>query len=212
MLCACAHSSSMDLGKPPTSQICPSPIPQPQTKSSSRSKQLTSVAAIGMPGWTMALTAPFVCGCGKCHECISGNAQVCLHQWQPRFSRPGSIAEYVAIPNADFNIVIIPNSMSFEIAASLGCRFATSYRGLALIHRPRPGECVAIFGCGGIGLAAIMVAKSRGAQVIAIDISNEALAFAKEIGADHQKLRHHSDAYCHWSRTTYPWCPRNVSR
>lgn len=131
------------------------------------------------------VTVPFVCGCGQCHECTSGNAQVCPHQWQPGFSGPGSFAQYVAIPNADFNVVAIPDSMSFEIAASLGCRFATSYRGLALIHRPQPGESVAIFGCGGIGLAAIMVAKSRGAQVIAIDISDEALAFAKEIGADH---------------------------
>lgn len=131
------------------------------------------------------VTVPFVCGCGKCHECRSGNAQVCPYQWQPGFSGPGSFAQYVAIPNADFNVVAIPDSMSFEIAASLGCRFATSYRGLALIHPPQPGESVAIFGCGGIGLAAIMVAKSRGAQVIAIDISHEALAFAKEIGADH---------------------------
>ena len=131
------------------------------------------------------VTVPFVCGCGNCRECTSGNAQVCPHQWQPGFSGPGSFAEYLAIPNADFNVVTIPNSMPFDIAASLGCRFATSYRGLALVHPPQPGDSVAIFGCGGIGLAAIMVAKSRGAQVIAIDISNEALAFAKEIGANY---------------------------
>lgn len=131
------------------------------------------------------VTVPFVCGCGQCYECTSNNAQVCPHQWQPGFSGPGSFAQFVAIPNADFNIVAIPDSMSFEIAASLGCRFATSYRGLALIHPPHPGESVAIFGCGGIGLAAIMVAKSRGARVIAIDISHEALAFAKKIGANH---------------------------
>ena len=131
------------------------------------------------------VTVPFVCGCGKCHECTSGNAQVCPFQWQPGFSGPGSFAEYVAIPNADFNVVSIPDFMTFDIAAALGCRFATSYRGLALIHPPGPGDSVAIFGCGGIGLAAIMVAKSRGAIVIAIDIANEALAFAESIGADH---------------------------
>ncbi|HEX7404709.1 MAG TPA: alcohol dehydrogenase catalytic domain-containing protein [Candidatus Nanopelagicaceae bacterium] len=131
------------------------------------------------------VTVPFVCGCGKCNECRSGNAQVCPDQWQPGFSGPGSFAEYVAIPKADFNVVKIPDSMSFDIAASLGCRFATSYRALALIHPPQSGEYVAIFGCGGIGLSAIMVAKSRGAQVIAIDISDEALAFAHAVGADH---------------------------
>ncbi|HUX65831.1 MAG TPA: alcohol dehydrogenase catalytic domain-containing protein [archaeon] len=131
------------------------------------------------------VTVPFVCGCGLCQECLSGNAQVCPNQWQPGFSGPGSFAEYVAIPHADFNVVAIPESMSFEIAASLGCRFATAYRGLNLIHPPLLGESVAIFGCGGIGLAAIMVAKSRGAQVIAVDISEEALTFAKAIGADY---------------------------
>jgi alcohol dehydrogenase len=131
------------------------------------------------------VTVPFVCGCGRCYECTTGNAQVCPEQWQPGFSGPGSFAQYVAIPNADFNVVAIPDAMSFEVAASLGCRFATSYRALALVHRPLPGEWVVIFGCGGVGLAAIMVAKSRGAQVIAIDISDETLAFATKVGADY---------------------------
>jgi alcohol dehydrogenase len=139
------------------------------------------------------VTVPFVCGCGKCHECITGNAQVCPFQWQPGFSGPGSFAEFLVIPNADFNLIEIPDSMSFEIAALLGCRFATSYRALALVHPPQAGEYVAIFGCGGIGLSAIMVAKSRKAQVIAIDISNEALNFAKVIGADYLINSSHSD-------------------
>ena len=130
------------------------------------------------------VTTPFVCGCGKCHECLTGNAQICRDQWQPGFAGPGSFAEYVQIPNADFNLVAIPENMSFDIAASLGCRFATSYRALALIHPPKTGESVAIFGCGGVGLAAIMIAKSRGANVIAVDISKEALDVALTMGAD----------------------------
>ena len=130
------------------------------------------------------VTTPFVCGCGKCHECLTSNAQICGDQWQPGFSGPGSFAEYVQIPNADFNLVAIPKNMSFDIAASLGCRFATSYRALALIHPPKTGESVAVFGCGGVGLAAIMIAKSRGAFVIAVDISDEALDIAVTMGAD----------------------------
>ena len=130
------------------------------------------------------VTVPFVCGCGKCPECLSGNAQICRDQWQPGFAGPGSFAQYLSIPNADFNLVRIPESMSFDIAASLGCRFATSYRALALIHPLQPNETVAIFGCGGIGLAAIMIAKSRGARVIAVDISEQALDFALSMGAD----------------------------
>ncbi len=131
------------------------------------------------------VTVPFVCGCGHCNECRSNNAQVCPNQWQPGFSGPGSFAEYVAIPNADFNLVKIPDLIPFDLAASLGCRFATSYRALALIHPPQPREFVAVFGCGGIGLAAIMIAKSRGAQVIAVDISMAALEFARQSGADY---------------------------
>ena len=131
------------------------------------------------------VTVPFVSGCGTCVQCLSNNAQVCPNQWQPGFDGPGSFAEFVAIPHADFNIVKIPDSMSYAVAASLGCRFATSYRGLVLVHETQATDTVAIFGCGGIGLAAIMIAKSRGATVIAVDLSDNALTFALSIGADH---------------------------
>ncbi len=131
------------------------------------------------------VTVPFVSGCGTCIQCQTNNAQVCPNQWQPGFDGPGSFANFVAIPNADFNVVKIPDSMSYAVAASLGCRFATSYRGLVLVHQTQATDTVAIFGCGGIGLAAIMIAKSRGATVIAVDLSDNALAFALSIGADH---------------------------
>ena len=130
------------------------------------------------------VTVPFVCGCGSCALCRSGNAQVCAKQWQPGFNGPGSYAEYVAVPQADFNVVSIPDNVSFNTAASLGCRFATSYRGIVDVAKVQRGETVAVFGCGGVGLAAIMIAKSRGAEVIAIDISNDALQLAVALGAD----------------------------
>ncbi|MBU6264685.1 MAG: alcohol dehydrogenase catalytic domain-containing protein, partial [Actinomycetales bacterium] len=56
---------------------------------------------------------PFVCGCGECSWCESGNAQVCPDQWQPGFSGPGTYAEYVEIPRADFNAVVLPDEVSF---------------------------------------------------------------------------------------------------
>lgn len=130
------------------------------------------------------VTVPFVCGCGECVDCLAGNAQVCMFQWQPGFSGAGSFAEYVTIPQADFNVVAIPDTISFDTAAGLGCRFATSYRGIVQVAKVQPDETVAIFGCGGVGLAAIMIAKSRGARVIAIDKSNEALDRARLAGAD----------------------------
>lgn len=130
------------------------------------------------------VTVPFVCGCGECTDCANGNAQVCMFQWQPGFSGQGSFAEYVAIPQADFNAVHIPDQMSFDTAAGLGCRFATAFRGLVQVAQVSHGETVAIFGCGGVGLAAIMIAKSRGARVVAVDKSNSALDRATLAGAE----------------------------
>lgn len=128
---------------------------------------------------------PFVCGCGECSWCDSGNAQVCLDQWQPGFSGQGTYAEYVAIPRADFNAVLLPDSVSFDVAASLGCRFATSYRAIEYVAQLKPGETVAIFGCGGIGLAAVMIAAAAGAEVIAVDVNPLALQLASQVGAHH---------------------------
>jgi len=156
-----------------------------------------TIASIGTEVKTLTVgdrvTVPFVSGCGTCIQCHSNNAQVCPNQWQPGFDGPGSFAQFVAIPHADFNVVKIPDSMSYSVAASLGCRFATSYRGLVLVHEVHASDTVAIFGCGGIGLAAIMIAKSRGATVIAVDLSDNALAFALSIGADHVINAGHGD-------------------
>ena len=130
------------------------------------------------------ITVPFVNGCGNCHYCTSGNAQVCPTQTQPGFTQWGSYAQYVAIENADFNLIALPDAISFSTAAALGCRFATAFRGLTARAQVQPQEWVAIFGCGGVGQSAIMIAKALGARVIAIDISPVALAKAIQLGAD----------------------------
>lgn len=84
----------------------------------------------GVRNWKVGdrVTVPFVCACGTCPECHSGNQQVCDHQFQPGFTHWGSFAEYVAIPQADLNLVALPETMDYATAASLGCRFATSFR------------------------------------------------------------------------------------
>jgi len=129
------------------------------------------------------VTLPFVCGCGSCGQCISGNHQVCDHQFQPGFTHWGSFAEYVAIHYADSNLVKLPDEIDFATAASLGCRFVTSFRGVVDQGKVSGGQWVAIHGCGGVGLSAIMIANAFGANVVAIDIDDEKLAFAKSIGA-----------------------------
>jgi alcohol dehydrogenase len=130
------------------------------------------------------VTLPFVCGCGSCPQCESGNQQVCDQQFQPGFTHWGSFAEYVAIHYADENLVRLPEAMNFETAASLGCRFATSFRAVVDQGRVAAGEWVAVHGCGGVGLSAIMIASALGARVIAVDISDEKLAVAKDMGAE----------------------------
>ena len=129
------------------------------------------------------VTTPFVCGCGKCTYCQRGDAQVCPTQTQPGFTHFGSFAEYVAIDNADFNLINLPANISFATAAALGCRFATSYRGLIKRAQVKPNEKVVIYGCGGVGLSAIMIAKSQGADVYAVDINDESLKIAQSLGA-----------------------------
>ena len=73
--------------------------------------------------------------------------------------------------------------MDFATAASLGCRFATSFRAVVDQGRVTPGEWVAVHGCGGVGLSAIMIASAMGANVVAIDLTDEKLDFARKIGA-----------------------------
>jgi len=129
------------------------------------------------------VSVPFVVGCGRCAECRSGNAQVCAEQFQPGFTAWGGFAEYVAIPRADLNLVALPEAMDFVDAAALGCRFATAWRAVVEQGRVRPGEWVAVHGCGGVGLSAVMIAAAAGALPIAVDISVEALSLARDVGA-----------------------------
>ncbi len=129
------------------------------------------------------VAVPFVCACGRCLVCESGNHQVCPHQWQPGFDGWGGFAEYVALPAADVNLVKLPHDISFEIAASLGCRVATAYRAVATIGRCAPGEEVVVHGAGGVGLAAVMIARALGARVIAVDPSSGAREAAMRLGA-----------------------------
>ena len=129
------------------------------------------------------VTVPFVSGCGHCGECRSGNQQICEEQFQPGFTHWGSFAEYVAIDYADHNLVHLPEAIDYATAASLGCRFATSFRAVVDQARVTGGEWVAVHGCGGVGLSAVMIAAALGANPIAIDISPEKLDFAKKMGA-----------------------------
>jgi alcohol dehydrogenase len=129
------------------------------------------------------VTTPFVCACGRCPECESGNGQVCRNQTQPGFTHWGSFAELVALHDADTNLIAVAESLDSGAAALLGCRFATSYRGLVHQARLQAGEPLVVVGCGGVGLSAVMIGVALGAEVVAVDIDDAALARAAGFGA-----------------------------
>lgn len=131
------------------------------------------------------VTVPFVCGCGSCAQCTSGNHQVCDNQKQPGFTHWGSFAEYVALDFADTNLVKLPEEINNVTAAILGCRFITSFRAVVDQGKVQEDQWVAVHGCGGVGLSAIMIANSLGTKVIAIDIDDETLKLTKELGVRH---------------------------
>ncbi len=131
-----------------------------------------------------AVTAPFVMACGRCAVCRAGAGQVCPNQRQPGFTDPGSFAELVVVHAAETNLVALPEGLEPGVAAGLGCRVATAHRAVVSRADVQGGEPVVVIGCGGVGLAVVAVARSRGALVCAVDVSAASLDRALFHGAD----------------------------
>jgi D-arabinose 1-dehydrogenase-like Zn-dependent alcohol dehydrogenase len=147
-----------------------------------------TIEAVGrdVSGWRTGqrVVMPFIGACGVCPPCRSGNAQVCDDQRQPGFHIWGSFAERVALGRADANLVALPDAIVAGDAAILGCRFATAYRAVVSQGRLEAGEWVAVHGCGGVGLSAVMIAAAHGARVVAVDLAPAALRMARDLGAE----------------------------
>ena len=129
------------------------------------------------------VTTPFVNACGSCPECLAGDQQVCRAQTQPGFTHWGSFAQYVVVHHADLNLVPLPDSLDDATAASLGCRFVTAFRAIVDQGEVGEGQWLAVHGCGGVGLSAVMIAAAAGAKVVAIDVEPGALERARALGA-----------------------------
>ena len=131
------------------------------------------------------VTVPFCGGCGRCGMCESGHTHICDNATQPGFTTWGSFAEFVSIEHADVNIVQLPDEVGFPAAALLGCRFITAYRAVVERAEVNSGEWLAVHGCGGVGLSAVMIGAAIGARVVAVDIDPRALDAARRAGAEH---------------------------
>lgn len=120
--------------------------------------------------------------CGHCDHCVSGWETLCEEQQNTGYSVDGGLAEY-AVADARY-VVPVPAGVTPEDAAPLTCAGVTTYKAVK-VARIRPGERVAVFGIGGLGHLAMQYARLVGGTVIAVDIEDEKLDLARDLGADH---------------------------
>ena len=130
------------------------------------------------------VTTPFHEACTHCSYCLSGKSNLCDESQVYGTLKDGAYAEYIKIPNADFNLVHLPDEIDFITAAAIGCRYMTGFHGISR-SQIQPGKSLVIHGAGGVGLSAIQVGNAVGAQVIAVDVDDKKLEMAKAEGAMH---------------------------
>ncbi|GIO24068.1 zinc-dependent alcohol dehydrogenase family protein [Oceanobacillus sp. J11TS1] len=128
------------------------------------------------------VSTPFHEACTHCSYCLSGRSNICEHSQVYGTVKDGAYAEYIKIPNGDFNLVQLPDEVDFVTAAAIGCRYMTGFHGVARANLT-PGKFLVVNGAGGVGLSAIQVGNAVGAQVIAVDVDDKKLEMAKEEGA-----------------------------
>jgi alcohol dehydrogenase len=126
---------------------------------------------------------PFSQGEGTCDWCRNGQHHVCDRRVTPGVNYWGGFGRYVSVPFADVNLIKLPASVGFVEAASMGCRFMTSFHALVDRAKVAAGEWVVVHGSGGVGLAAVHIAAAVGANVVAVDINEEKRDWAKRLGA-----------------------------
>lgn len=120
--------------------------------------------------------------CGSCRACIGGWETLCESQQNSGYSINGTFADYVVVSAAFATPV--PDGVSSRDAAPLTCAGVTTFKAIK-VAKVAPAETVAIFGVGGLGHLAVQYARIAGAFVIGVDIVDDKLALAAELGADH---------------------------
>lgn len=133
------------------------------------------------------VAVPFILSCGHCEFCCHDRQPtVCSNQKQPGFTQYGGFAEFLALPRANGNLVVVPPKVSFVQAAALGCRFTTAHRAVLQQGQLKSTDSIVIFGCGGLGLSCVMLAVAHGCTtIVAVDVSQPALDKAAKLGATH---------------------------
>lgn len=121
--------------------------------------------------------------CGACRFCLQGRHSLCDRSKVYGMARDGALAEYVAAPERA--VIPLPDAVPFEIGAIVTDGVATPFHALRSRGALRAGETVAVFGCGGLGTHAVMLARLMGAaRIAAVDVDEKALARVRALGAD----------------------------
>lgn len=124
---------------------------------------------------------PPVFSCGTCMFCRTGRNTICTNQIMVGNHRDGGFAEYIAVPA---NVIFkLPSDIPLQEGCIISDAISTPYHAITNRANIKAGETIAVFGCGGVGLATVYVASKMGANVIAIDIFDKKLEYAKKFGA-----------------------------
>ncbi len=127
--------------------------------------------------------------CGSCENCLTGRESICINRKMLGIHLNGGLAEYMTTPAR--NLVKLPENISFEQGAIITDAVATPFHAIVKRGKIQAGETVAVFGCGGLGIHAVQIAKICGAsQIIAVDVNETALNRAKNVGATDTVLAH----------------------
>jgi len=124
---------------------------------------------------------PAVLTCGHCPACRAGRENICANMTMLGNHFDGAYAEYVAVPAKD--VLHLPESIRLEDASIIADAVSTPFHAVKNRARVRPGDTVVIFGCGGVGMNAVQLAAAAGGYVIAVDISEQKLEWARSFGA-----------------------------
>ena len=143
------------------------------------------VLAVDKPSWIkvgdrVAVNCHITCL--HCEHCMNGDLYFCPELQCIGFDRHGGNAQYLLIPES--NCMPLPDDVTYDAGALIVDMLGTSYRAVKRLA-PLAGDRVGIFGAGPIGLAALLIAKLCGTQVMSIDLNEYRLQMAKRLGADH---------------------------
>ncbi len=126
---------------------------------------------------------PAVLTCGRCSYCRAGRENICSDMKMLGNHFDGAYAEYVAVDAKD--VLALPDSIPLEEASIIADALSTPFHAVKNRAKVRPGDTVVVYGCGGVGINAVQIATACGATVIAVDMNDEKLKWAKEFGAMH---------------------------